>query len=344
MYLPDTYLAAALLIAVSILCWGSWANFLKAAGRWRFELFYYDYSFGALLCAVVAAFTLGTFNSKELTFQDNLLITGYRNMAYAAGAGMIFNLANMLLTAAISASGMTWAFPIAIGWTLAIDGAVNYFMNPRGELIPVVAGAALTLTASATAALAYRARVKAQRAAARAAKPPRAGPKSGKAIGLGISAGILMSAFYPLLRFGAWSDPGVGPYGTALLFGAGLWLSTLLLNPFFMYFPLQGKPIEIGNYLAGGKREHLLGLFAGIVWMIGALASFAAGTSISAVEAGLTGSYEIGQGAALLGALWGLLAWREIQGSEARVKALVGAALLCFAAGIYAVTMGSHAK
>ena len=51
------------------------------------ELFYYDFSVGAILCAVVAAFTLGLLDSKELTFQDNFLITGYRNMAYALAQG-----------------------------------------------------------------------------------------------------------------------------------------------------------------------------------------------------------------------------------------------------------------
>jgi glucose uptake protein len=70
MYLPDTYLAALLLIVFSILCWGSWANLLKLGG-WRFELFYYDFAWGALLCAAIAAFTFGMLNPKELTFQEN---------------------------------------------------------------------------------------------------------------------------------------------------------------------------------------------------------------------------------------------------------------------------------
>ena len=35
---------------VTMLCWGSWANTQKLAGkRWRFELYYWDYVFGVLL-------------------------------------------------------------------------------------------------------------------------------------------------------------------------------------------------------------------------------------------------------------------------------------------------------
>src|SRR5712692_5477804 len=101
MILPQTYGAALVLIIVSMLCWGSWANTFKLTGRWRFELFYYDYAFGVLLAAVIAAFTFGSLGT-ELTFYDNLLIAGYRKMLYGFGAGVIFNLANMLLVAAIS--------------------------------------------------------------------------------------------------------------------------------------------------------------------------------------------------------------------------------------------------
>jgi hypothetical protein len=48
-----------------------------------------------LLRDAIAALTFGTLNSKELTFQENLLIAGYRNMAFAVAAGMPFNFANM---------------------------------------------------------------------------------------------------------------------------------------------------------------------------------------------------------------------------------------------------------
>jgi glucose uptake protein len=43
MILPTTYMAALLLSIASMICWGSWANTQKLAGKWRFELFYYDF-------------------------------------------------------------------------------------------------------------------------------------------------------------------------------------------------------------------------------------------------------------------------------------------------------------
>src|ERR1700742_2185641 len=97
MILPTTYLGALLLMVFSMLCWGSWANTQKLAGKWRFELFYYDYSFGMLLCAIIAAFTFGSAMQNELTFQDNFLIAAKKQMVFALAGGAVFNLANMLL-------------------------------------------------------------------------------------------------------------------------------------------------------------------------------------------------------------------------------------------------------
>ena len=48
MTLATTYAAALLLTIFSMICWGSWANSLKLTGKWRFELFYFDYSIGVL--------------------------------------------------------------------------------------------------------------------------------------------------------------------------------------------------------------------------------------------------------------------------------------------------------
>src|ERR1700689_1360153 len=106
MILPTTYEAALLLLIVSMFCWGSWANTQKLTGKWRFELFYYDYSAGVLLGALIAAFTFGELMPKELTFNDNLLLGGKRQMSYGVAGGVVFNLANMLLVAAISVAGM----------------------------------------------------------------------------------------------------------------------------------------------------------------------------------------------------------------------------------------------
>src|ERR1700723_930517 len=59
MFLPHTYLTALLLMMLSMVCWGSWANAQKIDAAWRFELFYLDYTLGLLAASVLFGLTLG---------------------------------------------------------------------------------------------------------------------------------------------------------------------------------------------------------------------------------------------------------------------------------------------
>src|SRR5512140_557285 len=111
MILPTTYAAAMLLTMLSLICMGSWANFFKLAQKERFEVWYYDFAIGVLIAAGVAALTFGTLGSDGFVFLDDLMRAGKRNMAYALAAGVLLNLGNMLLMAAISLLGMALAFP-----------------------------------------------------------------------------------------------------------------------------------------------------------------------------------------------------------------------------------------
>jgi len=61
MFIPQSYPLAIILCIVTMLCWGSWGNTQKLAGKsWRFELFYWDYVLGILLFAILLGFTLGS--------------------------------------------------------------------------------------------------------------------------------------------------------------------------------------------------------------------------------------------------------------------------------------------
>src|SRR5260370_6100541 len=154
MLIPQTYAAALILIVLSMICWGSWCNTFKLAGKWRFELFYYDYSLGVLLAAIIAAYTFGSMGD-ELSFSDNLIVAGKRNMAWALAGGVVFNLANMLLVAAISVAGLAVAFPIGIGLALVVGVIWNYFLNPQGNPILLTVGVVLVVGAIIVDALAY---------------------------------------------------------------------------------------------------------------------------------------------------------------------------------------------
>lgn len=352
MILPTTYLAALLLSLVSMICWGSWANAQKLAGKWRFELFYYDYSLGVLLCAAIAAFTFGSWLPKELTFSDNLLIASNHQMAYAVGAGVVFNLANMLLVAAIAVSGLAVAFPIAIGLALVIGVIWNFMLNPQGDPILLFGGALLVTAAIIVDAFAYGTYLDAKQAAAQKALTPdpraktrKRAPGAARGIALSIVSGILMGTFYPIVEMAKQGENGVSPYGVGVLFAAGVFLSSLVYIPFFLNFPVDGPPLNARAYIKGSGRQHLLGLLGGIVWMAGGLANFLASSTPPKVQVGPAVSYALGQGATMVSALWGLLVWHEFRGASQRVKLLLVVMIVLFLSGLGMIAIAPlHAK
>ena len=51
MFTPQTYSTALFLMTLSMLCWGTWANTQKITRQWPFELYYFDYTLGLLVCS-----------------------------------------------------------------------------------------------------------------------------------------------------------------------------------------------------------------------------------------------------------------------------------------------------
>src|SRR5579863_1293460 len=114
MYLPGSFSAALTLTILSAVFWGSWANAYKGVKNYPFELLIWDYIIGVVLCTFVFAFTLGSHGSAGESFIENLHGSDFINWLLALVAGAIFNLANLLLVAAIDIAGLAIAFPLAI--------------------------------------------------------------------------------------------------------------------------------------------------------------------------------------------------------------------------------------
>ena len=330
MILPTTYAVALLLLVLSMLCWGSWANTFKLSRNWRFELFYFDYAIGVVIAAVVAAFTFGSMG-ENLSFLDNLSITGKRQIAMAFVAGGVFNLANMLLVAAISLSGMAVAFPVGIGLALVIGVVWNYILQPAGNPILLFSGALLVVLAILVDALAYRNHGATAGSGAKGF--------SMKGLILSLVSGVLMGSFYPLVAMSTAGEIGLGPYSVGVIFSIGVLLSTFVFNLYFMNLPVQGDPVPLTAYFRGTVRNHALGLLGGILWCAGAIMNFTAAAAPPEVNVGPAVSYALGQGATMISALWGLLVWKEFRGANARVRMLLTIMLILFAAGLGAISV-----
>src|SRR5450432_3466088 len=120
MILPQTYATTMLLTILSLLCLGIWVSAFKLAGKWRFELFYFDFAFGLLMTALILAFTVGNLGYDGFDFLDDVQHAGKRQLVFCLGAGMIFNLGNLLLVAAVSVASTVLAFPVGMGLGLIL--------------------------------------------------------------------------------------------------------------------------------------------------------------------------------------------------------------------------------
>ena len=66
---------------ISMVCWGSWPNFLKKLPGWRLEYFYIDYTLGFLITAVLYGLTLGP--GDGMGFLDVVSHAGAREATFA---------------------------------------------------------------------------------------------------------------------------------------------------------------------------------------------------------------------------------------------------------------------
>ena len=116
MFVVETKVLAVVMCVVTMLCWGSWANMQKLASKeWRFQLFYWDYSFGVLLLTLAFALTLGNMGAGGRGFLDDLGQASGKYIGYALLGGVVFNIANILLVAAIDIADVSATPPSSTG-------------------------------------------------------------------------------------------------------------------------------------------------------------------------------------------------------------------------------------
>jgi len=140
MFTPQTFAAALVMMIVTAICWGSWANTYKGVKGYRFELFYWDYAIGIFLFALLYAYTLGSSGHDSSSFAYNVHTADVSNIWWAILGGVIFNLANVLLIAGIDMAGLATAFPICIGIALVVGVILSYVQQPKGNLAMLAGG------------------------------------------------------------------------------------------------------------------------------------------------------------------------------------------------------------
>jgi glucose uptake protein len=328
MFIVSTYTLAVVLTFVTMICWGSWANTQKIAEKsWRFELFYWDYVLGILLFSLLFGFTFGSMGDKGMGFVESISQASTSSIINPIIGGIIFNLSNILLVAAISIAGMATAFPVGVGLCMVLGVLINYIANPKGDPMLLFIGVGIVVIAIILDAMAYK------KLTLSKMKVPT------KGIVLSVLAGFLMAWFYSFITK-AIADPKkiadglseagkLTPYAAFFFFVIGIVISNFVFNTYIMKKPIEGSPVNFKQYFHGNLRSHLSGIIGGLIWALGTSLNL-----LAAQKAGDAISFGLGQGATMIGAFWGVFIWKEFKGANKSINILLALMFLLFTAGL----------
>ena len=315
MFLPESSIAAILMMLVGMICWRSWPTIQKLT-KWRFEFFYFDFAIGTFVAGALIAATLGSLFAPPTCWQ-NLAVANRGAVLLILLSGVIWNLANVLLVNGIALVGMAVAFPISIGLALVLSTIGGYFVMPRGNPTLLAAGVALVFAAVVVNSLAYSSNTAERKSASR--------------MGLiaCLLAGVLIATVGPVVGKALSANPQLSPYGITLLFTFAALASTFPILYWFMRNPLDGPPTRPCVYWNGTPAQHIEGILAGSIWTLGAALTWTAANQV-----GIALAMAIGQANPLVAAIWGIVAWHEFDKASRRSKLLLALMFLLYVTGL----------
>lgn len=367
----------ALVVAVlSMCCWGSWGNSLKFSdGLIRFELFYLNFCFAVFGFSLISALTFGMLDSDTRgTFMDDWSGKPWQRYFYAFAAGLIFNVANLMLCKGITMLGLALAFPLCIGTALVLGTLITYAVSPSGSLPLLLCGVFIAFTAVCLASFVHKMKedqLEAKKASTGGSRPATGNELPGGEAGLMaaeggardvqnaepsftrkvlvcVIGGILMGAWNPLVTLAEEEPDGLSAYGELTIYTFTMVLSSFILVPLILTWPLEGgASTPVGGVLSEYKdvpmKAHVWSLAGGAIWCLGTLANALAGSSHKAdgVTAALSSaeSYAIGQCANMIAIFWGFFFFKEFDGCDWKVQSMLALVVLLYVAAIACVAL-----
>ncbi|MDD4190846.1 MAG: GRP family sugar transporter [Mangrovibacterium sp.] len=337
MVILSNYWLAILFCIFAMICWGSWANTQKLAQKnWRFELFYWDLIIGILIMSLIGAFTVGSMGTEGRGFLTDLKQADGSSILYAMAGGLLWNAGNLLLVAAIAVAGMSVAFPIGGGIAWIVGIILNYINvvlkggNPSEKPVLLWMGVAIIIGAIFLSGKSFSnlAREKKQ--------------TSLKGILLSVIGGLFIACFYPVVvnsldaGFVTGGKGTLTPYTAVFFFATGVFISTFMINPFFMKKPVSGEPVRMKQYFEGNLQTHLTGVLGGAIWMLGMLFSYmAVGAANPAI------AYALSNAAPVVAILWGVLVWKEFKGAPKGTNSLLTVMFIFYLIGLALITFSN---
>ena len=191
---------------------------------------------------------MGNTGHDASSFLNNVHSADASNIVSTLVGGAIFNLANLLLVAAIDMAGLAVAFPVSIGIALVVGTLLNYILQPKGNLVFLAVGVACALVAVILDGKAYGSLGSAGRSVSR------------KSIVTCVVSGVLMGLWSPFTTYGTTRGNALTPYSSVVFLTLGALLSCFIWNIYFMKKPLVGEPVGFGGFFRAAPSGHLAGV------------------------------------------------------------------------------------
>ncbi len=322
MFVPHIFVIALVMMFISTICWGSWANAYKLTKNYKFQLAYWDFSIGGVFISLVLAWTMGSTSGGEHSFIHNLHSAAPSNMLYAFIGGFICNIANILLVEGIEIVGLAIAFPSSIGIALVEGVGLSYAIEHRGNALLLASGVGVALLAVILIGKAY-------------GSLPRPSDEAipRKGIVICVISGFLMGTFAPFNALALSSARPLTPYSVAVFFSFGVFLSCMIFNTYQMRKPLCGAPAKFSGYFHATLFQHAMGLISGVISGVGMVFSLVAASLV-----GVSISYAIGQASPMVAAFWGVFAFHEFRGSGTRAKLYLAGMFVCYIVALFLIS------
>ena len=182
---------------------------------------------------------MGSTGHDASSFLNNVESADQSNIVSTLVGGAIFNLANLLLVAAIDMAGLAFAFPISIGIALVVGVLLSYSLEQKGNPMFLGIGVLCALIAVILDGKAY-------------GNLPSTGRKfSRKSLITCVVSGILMGLWNPFMTYAMTRGNSLTPYSAAVFLTLGALLSCFIWNLYFMKHPLVGEPVRLGGFFRG---------------------------------------------------------------------------------------------
>jgi len=326
-----------------------------AGNRWRYELYSFDFSIGAILLSLVCAYSLGAFGA-DLGFAEHMMLSSKTNEALAFVGGGLFALGNILFLCSVALLGVSFSYAIATSAAILALGALEFAGYRAMFIAAAMAAAVLAIILGSVGAHAAEETLpavnlpvvmrirKSVSGRATTSKPPQvkmAMKNSNKGIIVALLGGLLMGgSIYPF-NTSLGGQFGLGTFAGVVVFFSGVFGATLFVSFLLMNVPIHGGPTSLKNYLRGPVSNHILGILGGALCAAGILALTLLADLKDDLRPDGLWMWAGSLGAALLAIAIGLSIWRELSGApgSATRSLLLSTLLLVVSIGALAMAM-----